>query len=99
MTTTNTTDFTNYSTLICISADVVRATGLTVDAVRASIAEVECPADVFTENNWEGKPAIMIGMSTDADEIGDAATAELLDCVTRAGIRHSVSYDIDVARP
>lgn len=92
-----TTNYTNYSTLISIHADDVRRYGLTVESVRAVIAEVECPADVITEPNWMGESMILIGMSTDADEIGDAATAELLDCVARANIPHWVSYDMDVA--
>lgn len=80
------------TTTIFFNGDKVRYHGLTVNSVLAMIAEVECPVDVTEQRDCYGQPAIEIRMTTEQDEIGDAASDELVDCVRRAGFDISPSY-------
>lgn len=84
---------TTMTTNIRIPADTVRTLGLTTVTVRALVFEVECPITVELEADWSGQNAIVISMTTDDDEIGDAASDELIECVARTHIRHMVSHD------
>lgn len=77
---------------ITIPGDTVRQYGLTVEWMHSIIAPVECPADVRSETNRDGLPMIVVEMTTEQDEIGDAAAAELIEAIAATGHKHYVSY-------
>lgn len=84
------------TTTVYFTGDTVRYHGLTLDAVREMIAELECPADIRHERNWCGDLAIRVAFTTEDDDIGNAASEELVRCVQRTRIPHAVGYAFSV---
>lgn len=82
----------NTTYTITIPGDTVRQYGLTSEWMSSVLAAGEWPAVVRTEANWEGVPAIVVEMTTEQDEIGDASADELIETIARTGYKHWVAY-------
>lgn len=80
------------TTRITIPGGTVQQYGLTVEWLRFAIADGEFFAEVSSELNCYGMPALIVEMTTESDEIGDAASEELVESVTRLGYPAWVAY-------
>jgi len=86
---------TNTTTNIRFSSDTVRAHGLTVDSVAALFADGEWPLSIREERAWDGRPAIVVELTTETyDADADASSDELVECAERTGLRHTVGWTI-----
>lgn len=81
---------TTYS--ITIPGDTVREHGLTVEWLRSVLVDGEFPADVRSDLNRDDLPMLVLEMTVEHDEIGDAAGEELIETVARTGFPYHVSY-------